>query len=43
MCKFPTFISVLALMCRIIFVDVSEVCEDCVINVYFNDNSYVYM
>lgn len=30
---------VLTLLCRILFVDVSE---DCVMNVCFNDNSYAY-
>lgn len=44
MCKFPTFVSVIfALVCRTLFVDVREVCEDSVINVSFNNNSYVYM
>lgn len=44
MCKFPTSVSVsLTLVCRILFVDVNEVCEGCVINVYFNDNFYAYM
>ena len=41
MCRLSTFIqccnyAILILMWGIFFVDVSEVCEDCVVNVDFN-------
>lgn len=44
MCKLSTFVwccddVTLILVWGIFFVDVSKVCEDCVTNVYFNENS----
>lgn len=39
----PLSVLFLLCVCRTLFVDVREVCEDSVINVSFNNNSYVYM